>query len=92
MRDYNYFTLIKLSKKQRSKSSKAPKRYMIILLVVGLLAVIVWPGITQARRFYLDYQIDKHSQALIQDSQYPLFQEVEHSCPDKVTYLPYSQG
>ncbi len=77
MRDYNYFTLVKKRKKQRGSSAKNPKRYMVLLLVLGLLAVFVWPAITQARLFYLDRQIDLHTQELVQDPQYTIFHVVE---------------
>ncbi len=77
MRDYNYFTLIKRRKRQRSKSKINPDSFMKIFLVLGILAVITWPITTQVRLFYLDQQIDIHTQKLTQDPGYPLFQEVE---------------
>lgn len=77
MRDYNFFTLIKRSKKHRLKGKKAPNSYIFILIVVGLLAIIAWPGIIQARLIYLDNQISKYNQELIQDPKYNLFKEVD---------------
>lgn len=78
MRDYNYFSLVKKrSKKQRGRSKKTQDSYIKILIVAGILAVIAWPGITQLRLSHLDDQINKNTQALVQDPGYPLFYEVE---------------